>query len=83
MLIPSTLLAVFPVGAIIRIAAQLGTAPALTTLILAALAMAILLIRILRPSRKTAATTLAAAAHWNLPVNRKIGTLQCCGLPAW
>jgi len=69
MLLYPALLAVFLVVAIRRIAAKLGAPPALPALILTVLARTVLLIRILGTPPEPAATTLAAAAHWNLPVN--------------
>jgi len=57
------------VVAVNRIGAKLGAPPALATLILTVSARAVLLIRILGAPPEPAATTLATAAHWNLPVN--------------
>jgi hypothetical protein len=69
MLFYPALLAVGLVIAVNRIGAKLGAPPALATLILTVPARAVLLIRILGTPPEPAATTLAAAAHWNLPVN--------------
>jgi hypothetical protein len=59
-------LAVELVVAIIRVVAQPGTAPSLPPLVLTGFARTVLLIGILATPLEPAATTLAAAAHWNL-----------------
>jgi hypothetical protein len=68
MLFYPALLAVGLVIAVNRIGAKPGAPPALAPFILTGLAMAVLLIGILGAAPESAATTLAAAAHWNLPV---------------
>jgi hypothetical protein len=66
MLFSPSLLAVTLIVTVSRIAAHSGTAPSLTAFILARFSGAVFLIRILRTPLESTATTLAAAAHWNL-----------------
>jgi hypothetical protein len=80
MLVQPALVAIALIGAIVRIAAQLGSPPPAPALILAGVTIAVVLIRVLKTPPKTTATTLAANDHWNLPGKKTIRMFQCRGL---